>query len=69
MTIVYHQTIVQIRERETKQLSNREIDTIVSEINKMFGESVRNPQTFQDCLDRYCQRKGIRPLIITDIIL
>jgi hypothetical protein len=67
MTLVAYQTIVEIRDGRTRQLSYREIDSIVSEVTRIFGMIAYNPKTFQPYLDRYCQRKGIKPLIIIDI--
>ena len=69
MTLVAHRILVEIGDGQTRQLSYKEIDSIMNEVNKMFGMVSYNPQTLQSYLDRYCQRKGIKPLIITDILI
>lgn len=69
MTIVYNQVVVEIRGGQTRQLSQREIANLLDGVEKMFGVVAHNPQALQYSLDRYCQRKGIRPLLITDVIL
>ena len=69
MTLVAHPIVVEIRDGQTRQLSYPEIARIVNEVNKMFGMVAYNPQTVQYYLDRYCQRKGINPLIITDMYI
>ena len=69
MTLVAHQILLEIRDGQARQLSYREIDRIMDGMYKMFGEVEQTPEIFQDYLDRYCQRKGIKPLIITDIYI
>jgi hypothetical protein len=68
MTGITRPIVVRIRNGQTEEISNQEMDTIVFEINKMFGGVVSNPKTFQDGLDRYCQHKGSYPLIIADLV-
>jgi len=69
MTLVYNQVVVEIGDRQTRQLSHHEMNRIVNDMDKMFGMVEHNPQSAQFYLDRYCQRKGIKPLLITDILL
>ena len=69
MTIVYDKVIIKTNGSKSRQLSQREIASIVDELQRMFGVLDYNTPTFQYYLDRYCQHKGIRPLLITDAIL
>ena len=69
MTLVAQTIVVEIWDGQTRQLSYKEIGSIVNEMNKMFGMVTYNPQTFQFYLDRYCRRKGIKPLITTDMLI
>ena len=68
MTGITRPIVVRIRNGQTEEVSKQELDTIMFEINKMFGMVVSNPKTFQDELDRYCQRKGSYPLILADLV-
>jgi len=66
MTLVAQGMIVEINGEKSRQLSWREASGIISEMERLFGELPASPEAFQKYLDRYCQKKSSRRLIITD---
>ena len=68
MTGITRPIVVRIRNGQAKEISDREVDRIEAEVNKMFGMTVINPQAFQKGLDLYCQRHNAYPLILADLI-
>ena len=69
MTLVVPRIVVEIGDGLARELSYPETASIVNEMVRMFGEPAHNSQAFQALFDRYCQRKGRKPLLIIEMAL